>query len=67
MDLFVDVTWSAQRVDGTYHSGLRFQAMEHKHRRALESYIQERLDVEQRFCVSEVSHSSQPGGWSMRV
>lgn len=53
ISMYADVAWTAVKHDGSFHSGLRFQSLEHETRRTIARYIKTRLAMEKRLHTLE--------------
>lgn len=48
LSLIADVCWTAMKYDGSFHSGLRFQALTFEVGKRIEKYIEQRLEIEKK-------------------
>lgn len=53
IDCYADVAWTSAKLDGSYHSGLRFQAMTTEQSRAIRRYIEDRIAMEKKLHTLE--------------
>jgi len=53
LDVYADVAWTAQRFDGNYQSGLRFQMLTPEKARVIRNYIRDRMAIEKKLHTLE--------------
>jgi hypothetical protein len=55
LNVLADVRWTARRLDGGYHSGLKFLGLDRNQHKTIERYVTERLAAERRLHTLEGS------------
>lgn len=53
LNVLADVSWTAYRLDGNFHSGLKFQALTFEQTRTIRSYINDRIALEKKLHTIE--------------